>query len=337
MPAKCAKIKSVGMYLPSKIVTNEELAAMVEYDVEEYLKEKGIRLRHQAAAGEATSDMAVSASREALEKSGMTAGELDLIILCTDTPDYVTPPTSAIIQHKLGATQAGCFDVNAACADETIGMVLASHYIMLDEAIKNVLVIGAYGMTKWIDWSKYSESSSKVLAMLFGDGAASVIISESDQPGYLSSCTCAVGSYWDTYGIYLGTARPPDSIMIEQKNHCLRFHENQNRVPPDFNTSRWPPLIKKTVNKAGCEVKDLALILMTQVELGAIKETMTNLGLPLSKTHWVMDKFGYTGSASALMALYDALEQGKIESGDLVAFSTTGAGFILAAALFRWI
>lgn len=332
-----AKIKSLGIHLPERKISNEELSAMMEYDVEEYLNEKGIKVRYKAAPGESTSDMAVKAGQEALNRANLKPEEIDLIILATDTPDYVTPPTSAIIQHKLGAKNAGCFDLNAACADETIGLAIGSQYITLDQAMNHVLIVGAYGMTKWLDWTKYSDSSSKVLGMLFGDGAGAVVLSESEEPGYLTSKIVAKGEYWDTYGIYLGTASPVDVRMIQEKRHYLRFHENQHRVPPDFNTSLWPKLIRDTTEKAGHKIEELDMVLLNQVEFNVAQETLRSLNLPLEKTHWVADKFGYAGSASALMALYDAKKLGKIRSGDLIIFCTSGAGFVVSSALFRWV
>ena len=325
------------MYLPSERITNGELAAKMHYDVEGYLQDKGIGVRYRAAADESTSDMAVEAAREALEQAKLKPEDVDLLILATDTPDYISPPTSAIIQYKLGAVNAGVFDINAACTDETIALAIASQYIALDPSISNVVVIGAYGMTRWLDWSPYSESASKVLAMLFSDGAGAVVLTPSDGPGYLSSKMLTEGSYWDTYGIYLGTARPPSVEMISAKQQYLRFHENAHRVPGDFNLARWPKLLTETTRQVGYEPSDLSLVLMNQVEQGTVHATLNELGLPLEKTHWVADKFGYAGSASVFMALYDALEQGKVKSGDLIAFCTSGAGFVLSTALFKWV
>lgn len=332
-----AKIAGVGMYLPAERITNAELGALMDYDVEGYLEEKGIGVRYRAAANEATSDMAVHAARDALDHAGLSPRDVDLIILATDTPDFVTPPTSVIVQHKLGAVNAGTFDINAACTDETIAMGIASNYIALDPAINNVVVIGAYGMTKWLDWSPYPESASKVLGMLFSDGAGAVVLTPADEPGYLASKMMAEGDYWDTYGIYLGTARPVTAEMVARKQHYLRFHENGHRVPPDFNLARWPKLLRETLAQAGYEPNDLKLVLMNQVELATVRATLEALDLPMERTHWVADKFGYAGSASVFMALYDALEQGKIENGDLIAFCTSGAGFVLSTALFRWV
>jgi len=325
------------MYLPQERITNAELGRRMGYDVESYLAEKGIGVRFRAAENEAASDMAVQAIRQALQKAGLTPDDVDLIILATDTPDFVSPPTSAVIQHKLGAKNAGAFDINAACTDETIALAIGSHYIALDPAIQHVVVVGAYGMTKWLDWGPYSESASKVLATLFSDGAGAVVLSPSDQAGYLSSKMLAEGSCWDTYGIYIGTGRPLTPELVARKQHYLRFHENAHRVPPDFNVARWPGLLRRTTEAVGLTPSDLTLVLMNQVEQASVRATLEALGLTMEKTHWVADRFGYAGSASVFMALYDALEQGRVAPGDLVAFCTSGAGFVLSTALFRWV
>ncbi len=331
-----ARISGVGVYLPKRVVTNEELSGIMNYDVEGYLKDKGISLRHVASPDESTSDMAAEAAKRALMDAGLSPEDVDLIILSTDTPDYITPPTSPIIQFKIGAKRAGAFDINAACADETIALSIASHYIMMDDSINNVLVIGAYSMTRWLDWRDYEHSTSKVLAMLFGDGAGALVISRSDEPGFITSKIAAEGEFWDTYGVYLGSARMPTVEMIEKRLHFLRFHENKHRVPKDFNYTRWPRIIRETVEKAGAKVDELSLILFNQVSLEDIRLTMEELGLSMERTHTVMDKYGYTGSASTIMALYDALEEGKVRKGDYVMFCTSGAGFVVATALFRW-
>ena len=324
-----AKILGTGMYLPEKVVTNEELSKKMGFDVSQNLS--GITLRHISADDESTSDMAVKAAQDALKNVNMEPEDLDLIILTTDTPDIVTPPTALIIQSKLGAVNAGAFDINACCADAVIGMTIVAQYIMLDPEINNALVVASFEMTKWLDWD------NKKFAPMFGDGASATILTKSDEPGYLASTLFTDGSYWDGYGIYVGTKYPITKEMVEKKEHLLRFHPNLHKYPPDVNYSRWPGLIKKLVHKAGYEIKDLDMVILTQVRLTDIQETMKRLELPLEKTHWIMDKFGYTGSACTFMVLYDALKQGKIKKGDLVAFCTLGAGMAISSSLFRWV
>ncbi len=327
-----AKILSTGMYLPKKVETNEELGKRIGFDVDGWLRPRtGITLRYISAPNEGTSDMAAEAGRQALKNANLKPEDLDLLILATDTPDFVSPPTSAVIQHKLGAKNAGCFDVNAACTDVPIALSMASNYIMNDPSINYVLVTGSYGMTKWLDWNE------KWLAPIFSDGAGAIIMAPSDEPGYITSKTIADGSYWDCYGIFIGTANPVTLQMVQENKHHLRFHESGHRYPADINMAHWPQLIRDTAKKAGYAVEDLDMILMTQVNVNTIKDVMKELGLPLAKTHWIMDKYGYNGSACVIFALHDGLEQKKIKKGDLLCFCTSGVGYVMSAAIFRWI
>ncbi|MGD0854745.1 MAG: ketoacyl-ACP synthase III [Dehalococcoidia bacterium] len=332
-----AKIKGTGMYIPEKRITNAELGAMIGYDVDKYLNSKGIKVRFQSAPDESTSSMSVRAAQDALQRANMKPEDLDFIILATDTPDYVTPPTSPIIQHHLGANNCGVFDLNDACADETLGLALGSQFIMVDPEINNVMVIGTYGMTKWLDWGPYENSASKVLATLFSDGSAAVILTKSDEPGYMVNKTVSEGEYWDTYGIYIGTANPPTIKTIEEKKQYLTFHKNRHKVPSDYNVIRWPRMIRETCRKGAITVEDLDMVLMNQVELDSVELSMKELGLPMSRTHWIADHLGYAGSASALMALHEVIDQNKLKKGDHLMLCTSGAGFVLATALFRWI
>jgi len=165
MEQRYAKILGTGIYLPEKIVTNEELSARLGYDVSQYLS--GITLRHVSAPDESASDLAVKAAQDVMKKTGVKPEDLDLVIMTTDSPDYVTPPTSPAIAWKLGAVNAGAFDVNGACADAVIGMSIACQHIMMDPTINTVLVVAPYAMTKWLDWD------NKVLAPMLGDGRLS--------------------------------------------------------------------------------------------------------------------------------------------------------------------
>ncbi|MGB9833326.1 MAG: 3-oxoacyl-ACP synthase III family protein, partial [Caldisericum exile] len=284
-----AKILATGMYLPEKVITNEELSQRYGFDVSQYLS--GITLRHIAAENESASDLAVKAAEDALKKANMKPEEIDLLIMTTDAPDYITPPTAPAIAYKLGAKNAGAFDVNAACADAVIGMSIGAQHIMFDKTVNNVLVVAPYAMSKWIDWD------NKVLAPMLGDGASALILTKSDEPGYIASTIVADGQYWDSYGIYVGTKYPITKEMVEKKEHLLRFHPNFHKYPPDVNYGNWPNVIKKTLAKTNYKVEDLDMVIFTQVRLIDIQKSMEALGLPMEKTHTIMQKYGYTGSA----------------------------------------
>jgi len=332
--ARYARIVSAGMYVPEKVVTNEDYekefgVKLPEAWVRALEDNIGISKRYIAAPDEAPSDMAAAAARVALEKAGLTIDDIDLMIFATDTPDYQTPPTCTVVHHKLGAKKkTGCFDINAACADNTIALVLGSHFIMFDDDINYVLVTSPYAMNKFIDREK------DIVGSIFSDGAGAVILGASDEPGFLASKIIADGSYWDYWGIYIGGARPVNEEVIKEGWHKLRYIK---RYPPDVNISNWPGLIKSVAEKAKVDVKDIQHFFITQVNKSTIISTLKMLGVPPERGHTVMEKYGYAGSACVFEALYDALESGKIKKGDYLMFCTSGVGFVMAAALFRWV
>ena len=189
-----AQIISSGRYLPARVRTNAELDALLGEPVDHWLIDNvGIRERRLIADDEVTSDLAVHAARQALDRAGLAPADLDLIIVATDTPDYVSPGTASVVQFKLGAANAGTFDVNNACAAFVTGVDIASRYIATDTAYDRALVVGAYGMTRFVDWS------DKRTCTLFGDGAGAVILAAGDRPGFLartSSPTARFMTIW---------------------------------------------------------------------------------------------------------------------------------------------
>ena len=325
-----ATIVGTGRYVPEQVITNADLDEMLGESVSEWLVENvGIEERHVMAPDEATSDLAVAASRQALERAGITAADLDLIIVATDTPDYISPATASVVQAKLGARKAGTYDINCACAAWVTAMDIAAKTIATDPDYTYVLVVGAYGMTKFVDWT------DKYTCTLFADGAGAVVLKASDEPGFLAAKLTANGEYHDALGIYTGgTFRPatPEVVNALGKPR-VQF---VRKFPATFNTEHWPPLVKAVLAKAGLSLDDVELFLFTQLNLRTIEATMAALGQPMSRTHWIMHKWGYTGSACIPMALDDAVEQGKLHRGDHVLFCASGGGIAMAAAVFRW-
>jgi len=326
--ARYAQIASTGRYVPAQVRSNAELDALLGEPVDQWLIDNvGIRQRHLIGDDEVTSDLAVYAARQALERAGVAPEEVDLLILATDTPDYISPGTSSVVQYKLGAAHAGTFDVNSACAAWVIGLDMAGRYIATDAAYRHILVIGAYGMTRYVDWT------DKRTCTLFGDGAGAVLLRAGERPGFLGGNIKSDGSFHDYMGVFVGGTVAPTGGDGSPR----QVLEIRKRFPPDTNNLGWPPLVRALLDKIGRPVSAIDRIYFTQLNARTIEYVMADLGLPLSKTHTIMDKWGYTGSACMPMALDDAIEQ-QIgpQPGELVIFCGSGAGYTMAAAAFVW-
>ncbi len=333
---RSAVVTGVGMYVPKKVLTNEELEEMLQRPgtADWLVKNVGIKQRHIMADDEVTSDLCVYAAQEALKNAKVSSKDIDLIIVSTDTPDYLSPATSVVVQHKLGAKNAGTFDVNAACAGFVSALDIGARYIQTDETIENVLVIGAYGMTRYVDWTDHYTCT------LFADGAGALLLSaDTKQKGYISSKLMADGSFHDHLGIFVGgTVEPPTIEAIENHRHHVAFRK---RFPPETNLKNWPIVTKTALSKAGFTPNDVDWFFFTQVNLKTIEAVLHAMGSDISKTHTVMDKWGYTGSACVPLCIYDAITQKKLPKpgsghGELIALCTSGGGANYSAAVLRW-
>jgi 3-oxoacyl-[acyl-carrier-protein] synthase-3 len=333
MTERYATIIGTGRYVPPIEVTNEDfkekmakVSPKLPEVVDKFEASSNIQTRWYAPDDWATSDLAVEAAKDALDDAGLKAEDLDMILLGTDSPDYITPATSVVVQHKLGATNAGTFDIGCACASFPTGLVQASGMIATNPHMKYVLVIGAYMMHKLADYER------DLMAFFYGDGAGAAILTASDEPGFVSSTFFAQGSYHKHWGIYSGgTYEPATPESVEAGRTQVRFIEP---FPPEVNNEGWPERMRELAEHGDFDLQDVDLAIYTQVRLNSIKIVMEELGLPLEKAHWIMDKWGYTGSACLPMAFDDAREQGKVHSGDLVTFVGSGVGYNQAGAAF---
>jgi 3-oxoacyl-[acyl-carrier-protein] synthase III len=331
MMTRYAKIISTGAYVPENVVTNADMDRILGEPVSDWLVENvGIRERRMMSPDQTTSDLVVEASRRALHKAGVSPEQVDLLILSTDTPDYLSPGTSVVVQHKLGLVNAGGYDVNSACAGWVTALDQGARYLLTEPDLKYVLVAGGYGMSRFLDWT------DKKTVTLFADGAGAALLGVSEQPGFLASKFMAKGEYHDALGIYTGGAyRPCTPENLEEygppKVQFVR------RFPKTFNTEFWPQLIRGALDKAALELDDINLFLFTQLNLRTIEAMMELLGQTMHKTHWVMDKWGYTGSPCVAMALDDAIQHGKgPRPGDHILFCASGGGITMAASVWKW-
>lgn len=327
-----AIITGTGSHVPEKILTNDDLSRNLGEDINEFVTNViGITERHVCAEDESAADLATEAARKALEAANVKAEELDLIVLATDTPEYVSPATSVVVQHRIGAKNAGTFDVNCACAGFVTALDIATKYIIADAAYNKVLVIGVYAMSKFIDWKEKKTST------IFADGAGAVVLQSTEEKGRgsLASKLVADGSFHDHMGVYAGGTNKPitQDVLEEGYWNKVRFAK---KYPPEVNLEGWPRIVNEVLAKADLTLDDVSLFLFTQVNLSTIKEVMKGLNIPMERTHTIMGKWGYTGSACIPMVMDDALREGKIKQGDCVVMCASGGGLNMACIAWKW-
>lgn len=328
-----AQIVSTGRYLPEIEVSNDDLRQRFGTPedgspgvIDKFENSTGILRRWYAPDDWAASDMAVRAGREALERAGRTPDDVDLLIVGTDSPDYITPATSVVVQHKLGAKNAGTFDIGCACASFPTGLATAAGWIATNASMKTILVVGVYMMRKFAD-------PNDPTVFFYGDGAGAAVLEPSDEPGFISAATQADGSFHDRWGIYAGgTAEPANEEAIREGRTQVKMLE---RYPPEVNHEGWPRVVRRLAQNGDFELTDIDQIIFTQVRKPSIQVVMDDLGLPVEKAHTVMEEWGYTGSACLGMAFDDAVLKKKVKAGDLVVFVGSGVGYNQAGAAFR--
>jgi 3-oxoacyl-[acyl-carrier-protein] synthase III len=326
-----ATITGTGSFVPARVVANAELSAALGEDIDAFVANTlGIRERHWCAPDESTADLAEQAARAALADAGLAAEEVDLLIVSTDTPEYVSPATSSVLHGRLGMRRtAGTFDVNSACAGFATALDAAWKYVRADERYERVLVVAVYAMSKFLD------PADKKTVTIFADGAGAVLLELSDQPGLLASELYADGALAPGMGVFAGGTAEPITVDVlnDGTRNRLRFVQ---KYPREVNEEGWPRIARSVLARVGASVEDVDLWLWTQVNRSTIEMVMDRLGVPMAKAHTVMDKWGYTGSACLPMALDDAVKAGRLHEGDLVMLTGSGAGLSMGCVALRW-
>ncbi len=325
-----AVITGTGSAVPARVVTNDELSAMLGEPIHEFVEGTlGIRTRHWCGPDESTADLAVAAATRALESAGLSADQIDLLIIATDTPEFVSPPTASVVQGRLGATRAGTFDLNAGCAGFVTALDTAWKFIRADERYRRVLVVGAYAMSKFLD------PRDKKTVTIFADGAGAAVVELDAREGILASELFADGTLCDGMGIFAGGTRTPITaeVLAEGYKTKLRFVQ---KYPASVNEEGWPRIVRDVLVRAGRKVTDVDHWFWTQVNLSTIRVVMATLGEPMEKAHTIMGKWGYTGSACLPMALDDARRAGRLADGDLLVFTGSGAGLAMGTVAMTW-
>jgi 3-oxoacyl-[acyl-carrier-protein] synthase-3 len=326
-----AIIASIGAYAPEKVVTNQYFNEQLGEDVDTWLRENvQIFERRWCADDESVADLCEKAALIALERANINAADIDLIILSTDTPEFLSPSTSSIIQDRIGAKNAGTFDINTACAGFVTALDVGAKYIRSDEQYNTILVIGGYAM------SKHLNKTDKKTVTLFADGAGAVVLKseENSNRGFLTSKLITEGQYNEWMGIYGGGTRQPITPeVLANHDHQLKFVK---RFPKELNSKIWSEMADLMAERIDVKLDEVNHFFITQININSIFETMENLNQPREKAHTVMQHYGYTGSACIPMALNDAWEKDLVKTGDLIFFIGSGGGLAFASAAFRF-
>lgn len=323
-----ARISGTGSALPAKIVSNADLAMMVDTTDEWITSRTGIKQRHIAVDGEYTSTFAVEAARRALSMAGVSPADLDLIILGTVTPDFPFPSTACIVQSELGAHQAVAFDVSAACSGFIYGLSIADSFIRSGQ-FKKVLVIGAEVLSRVVNWK------DRNTCILFGDGAgAAVLEASSDQSGLVSTHIFSNGTCWDLlYQPGSGSRNPATNPATDPGSYFI--HMEGNEVFKHAVRAMEEAAVA-ALSANGITSSDIALFIPHQANRRIIDAIAKRLDLDSGRVFVNLHRYGNTSSASIPIALDEANRQGRLKPGDLLLLDAFGGGFTYGSALIRW-
>lgn len=333
-----AKIIGTGLYAPGAPIGNEELKALtgIEFDASRLEEKIGIKARHVArlrGIPETTADFSEKAARAAIADAGLDPMDIDLFIVGTDTPEYVSPATAILVQGRLqgGQRDSGVFDVGASCASFVTALDAAARMVACDPEIRHAVVVGVYNMPAHIragdafGWS------------IFADGAGAVVLKKTDDAdpsGYIAGKLVADGTQWDYVGVYAGgTRKPVTKELLDAGTYGLELLQ---RLPGDRNLKLWPPTIRALCEKGGVALGDVKAFVLTQINKTVIGDVMDALGRPRDLAPTVMDRYGYTGSGCVPMAFHHAVKDGRVKRGDKVVFCASGAGLAVGANLFSY-
>ncbi len=324
-----ANIIASGWYAPSRIVDNQYFNEILGEDVDTWLREKvQIFERRWCTDEESVADLAEQAIRQAVDHAGIRPDQVDLLIIATDTPEFISPSTASVIQDRLQLTNAGTFDLNTACAGFVTALDVGSKYIQADDQYQYVVVAGIYAMSKYLDLH------DKKTVTLFADGAGAVVLSRcGDGQGMIGSKLATQGQFNEWMGIYYGATRHPITReALENNDQKLKF---ARKIPPEINPDTWTRMLSELLAKHGLKPMDVDHYFFTQININTIFETMDRLNVPREKAATIMHHYGYTGSACLPMAFGQWMEAGKVKKGQIVAFIGSGGGLAFGVSLYK--
>ena len=321
MSDKRSIVRGVGGYLPERIMTNGEIAKLVDTSDEWIVQRTGIHQRHLAAEGELTSDLAVAAARKALGAAGLTVDDIDLIVVATTTPDMTFPATAAVVQQKLGMHHGSAFDIQAVCSGFVYGVATADSYLKNGLA-QRALVIGAETFSRIIDWE------DRTTCVLFGDGAGAAVLElgNDGERGVLASSLRSDGAHWSKLYTDGGASSTMSTGHVRMEGKEVFKHA----------VGMITDVVHSVFDKTGYTVDDLDWFVPHQANKRIIDGAGHKLGIPSEKVVLTVDRHANTSAASVPLALSTAVEDGRIKPGDLVMLEAMGGGFTWGASLIRW-
>lgn len=323
-----AHIVGWGKYVPSRILTNDDLSRMVDTSDEWIVTRTGIRERHLAEGRETTATMAVQAACRALDGAGIGPEKVDLIIVATATPDYLFPATACLVQDALGAARAGAFDLAAGCTGFVYALGVAAAMIE-SGAVQTALVIGAETLSRITDWT------DRNTCVLFGDGAGAVLLQAGPEGGgVLATVLGADGSGAELLMLPAGGSRHPASHRTVSER--LHFIKMQGRDVFKFAVRVIPTATREVLHRSGLSIDDVALLIPHQANGRIIESSVRELKIPPEKVYNNLERYGNTSAASIPIALCEAVEEGRLKMGDLVICVGFGAGLTWGAVALRW-
>ncbi len=320
-------ITGLGMHVPSKILTNFDLEKIVDTTDEWVRSRTGICERRIAEPGTTTSDLATHAGREALKQARLAPEDLELLIVATTTPDMLFPSTSCLVQQRLGAKSAVCFDLSAACSGSVFAMITAQQYLLTGR-YRNALVIGAEVLSSFIDWTDRST------CVLFGDGAGACVMAPAKRGGILATDMGSDGSAAEL--LYMpggGSKHPPSHKSVDQRLHFLRMNGGEIFK---LAVRRMADSAKRVVKAAKMKPEHVECFIPHQANTRIIEAVAKWANLPMEKVYMNLQRYGNTSAASTLIALYEAVQDGTIERGDHVVMVAFGAGLTWGSLLLQW-
>ena len=316
-----------GAYLPQNRVSNDDLSARVDTSDEWILARTGISNRYIAADGELTSDLAYNAAADALASAGIVAGDIDLIVLATATPDETFPATATAVQARLGVVGIPAFDVQAVCSGFIYALAVADNFIKAEQA-KNVLVIGAETFSRILDWE------DRTTCVLFGDGAGAVVLRAEtmngtegvDQRGIMSTHLHADGRHHDMLFVDGGPSSTGTTGHLRMKGKEVFRHAVSNLTS----------VVGEALEANNLQSDDIDWLVPHQANRRIIDHTAKKLRMPIEKVVLTVNEHGNTSAASVPLALNEAVSDGRIKTGDLILMEAMGGGFTWGAVLARW-